>query len=287
VRRRLLPLGLLLALAAVAASTWVLGSRLSAAVPRPVGPPPAALSGATAVSFPSASGSVLRGWFAPGRAGSGSVVLAHAVRADRRSMVGRAAFLHASGYSVLLFDAQAHGESPGERITFGYLEALDAAAAVAFASARDPDSPVAFLGVSQGGAAALLGPSPLAVSALVLEAVYSTIREAVANRIAIRLGEPGRWLAPLLLWQLGPRLGVPAEAIAPVQRIGEARAPLLLIAGELDRHTTLDQSRALFRAAPEPKELWVVPGAAHQDFHRLAPGEYERRVLGFLERALR
>jgi fermentation-respiration switch protein FrsA (DUF1100 family) len=202
-------------------------------------------------------------------------------------MLGRAEFLNRAGYSVLLFDAQAHGESPGDRITFGYLEALDAAAAVSFAMERDPAAPVAFLGVSQGGAAALLGPSPLPVSALVLEAVYSTIHEAVANRIAIRLGEPGRLLAPILLWQLEPRLGVSTEAVAPVRGIRNIEAPLLLIAGERDRHATLEQSHALFDAAPEPKELWVVPGATHQDFHRLAPREYERRVRDFLNRTLR
>lgn len=286
-RRSLLAIGLLLAIGAAAAATWLLGGTLSAAVPRPIGPPPAVLRGATTVAFQSASGSVIRGWFAAGRSGFGSVVLAHPVRADRRSMIGRAEFLHEVGYSVLLFDAQAHGESPGDRITFGYLEALDAAAAVSFVSGQDPDSPVAFLGVSQGGASALLGPSPLAVSALVLEAVYSTIREAVANRIAIRFGEPGRLLAPLVLWQLEPRLGFAPETIAPVRGIRDVQAPLLIIAGELDRHATLEQSRTLFRAAPEPKELWVIPGAAHQDFHRLAPGEYERRVLGFLERTLR
>jgi fermentation-respiration switch protein FrsA (DUF1100 family) len=202
-------------------------------------------------------------------------------------MLGRAQFLHKAGYSVLLFDAQAHGESPGSRITFGYLEALDAAAAVSFAMARDPDSPIAFLGVSQGGAAALLGPSPLPVSALVLEAVYSTIHEAVANRIAIRLGEPGRLLAPLLLWQLEARLGVSPEAVAPIREIRNVEAPLLLIAGERDRHAPIDQSLTLFGAAPEPKELWVVPGATHQDLHRLVPREYERRVLDFLTRTLR
>jgi fermentation-respiration switch protein FrsA (DUF1100 family) len=286
VSRRRIALGFLLAIGAAGASTWLLGGALSAAVPRPIGPPPDALPGATSVSFPSASGSLIRGWFAAGRVGFGSVVLAHPVRADRRSMIGRAGFLHDAGYSVLLFDAQAHGESPGERITFGYLEALDAAAAVSFVSGRAPGSPVAFLGVSQGGASALLGPAPLPVSALVLEAVYSTLREAVGNRIAIRLGEPGRWLAPLLLWQLEPRLGISPEAIAPVRGIRDLRAPLLLVAGELDRHATLGDSRALFAAAPQPKELWVIPGAAHQDFHRLAPEEYERRVLGFLERAL-
>ena len=164
-------------------------------------------------------------------------------------MLGRAEFLHRAGYSVLLFDAQAHGESPGDRITFGYLEALDAAAAVSFATAQDPESRVAFLGVSQGGAAALLGPIPLPVSALVLEAVYSTIHEAVANRIAIRFGEPGRLLAPLLIWQLEPRLGLPPEAVDPIRGIREIEAPLLLIAGERDLHATVEQSRTLFSAA--------------------------------------
>jgi fermentation-respiration switch protein FrsA (DUF1100 family) len=202
-------------------------------------------------------------------------------------MLGRAEFLHRVGYSVLLFDAQAHGESPGDQITFGYLEALDAAAAVSFVAAQDPDTPIAFLGVSQGGAAALLGPSPLPVSALVLEAVYSTVHEAVANRLAVRFGEPGRLLAPLLLWQLEPRLGVSPEAVAPIRGIRNINAPLLLLAGERDRHTTIEQSRTLFGAAPEPKELWVVPGAMHQNFHHLVPREYERRVLDFLNRTLR
>jgi fermentation-respiration switch protein FrsA (DUF1100 family) len=202
-------------------------------------------------------------------------------------MLGRARFLHGAGYSVLLFDAQAHGESTGDRITFGHFEALDAVAAVSFATERAPDSPVAFLGVSQGGAAALLGPTPLSVSALVLEAVYSTIHEAVANRMAIRFGGLGRLLAPLLLWQLERRIGVSPETVAPIRGIGNINAPLLLIAGELDQHATIEQSRALFSAAPEPKELWIVPGGRHQDFHRLVPQEYERRVLDFLERMLR
>ncbi len=284
--RRWTALSFLLAVSAAVAATWMVGDALSASVPRTIGPPPAGLAGATTVSFPSASGSVIQGWFASGRPGFGSVVLAHPVRADRRSMIARALFLRSAGYSVLLFDAQAHGESPGTRITFGYLEALDAAAAVSFVTEEDPESPVAFLGLSQGGASALLGPSALAVSALVLEAVYTTIHEAVANRIAIRLGEPGRGLAWLLLWQIEPRLGFSPEAFAPVRGISEIQAPLLLIAGELDRHVTLEQSRILFDAAPEPKELWIVPGAAHQDLHRLASAEYERRVLDFLGRAL-
>lgn len=285
-RRTGFVLALLIPIGAAAGVSWLVGGALSAPVPREIGPPPGTLPGATAVSFPSASGSRIRAWFVPGHRALGSVVLAHARGGNRRGMLGRAEFLHDAGYSVLLYDAQAHGESPGRRVTFGYLEARDAAAAVSVARARNPDSPVAFLGVSQGGAAALLGPSPLPVSALVLEAVYSTLDDAVANRLAIRLGEPGRWLAPLLLWQLEPRLGVSRDAVAPIRGIRNIEAPLLLVAGERDRRATLVQSNALYDAAPEPKEFWIVPGATHRDFHRFTPREYERRVLDFLNRSL-
>ena len=82
-------------------------------------------------------------------------------------------------------------------------------------------------------------------------------------------------------------LAVPTDAIAPIDGIRRVRAPLLVIAGERDRHTLLSESERLFEAASAPKQLWVVPGAAHQDFHGFAREEYERRVLEFLERALR
>jgi fermentation-respiration switch protein FrsA (DUF1100 family) len=214
------------------------------------------------------------------------VILAHSVRSTRLEMVERARFLHEAGYAVLLFDFQAHGESAGERITFGHLEARDAQAAVAFAQSELPGEALAYLGVSQGGAAALLGPSPLPVQALILEAVYPSLREAVADRIAIRLGPLGRLLAPILLLQVQPRLGVSAEALAPIDGIRHIRAPMLLIVGDQDLHTRLEESQRLFQAAPEAKSLWVIRGAAHQNFHRFAPVEYERRVLDFLARTL-
>jgi fermentation-respiration switch protein FrsA (DUF1100 family) len=267
-------------------SLWILGGRLAAAVPRDVGPPPTTLVDSREVSFPSDSGSTISGWFAPGALGRACIVLAHPVRGDRRGMLGRAVFLQREGYGVLLFDEQAHGESTGERITFGHLEALDAVAAVGWARTECTGAPIGYIGVSQGGAAALLGPEPLRVDALVLEAVYPTISQAIENRIAIRLGPPGRLLAPLLLWQLELRLGIAPESLEPLRGIPRIRAPLLLIAGARDRHTPEAEARELYRAAPEPKELWIVSGAAHVNLHAAAREEYERRVLRFLRDTL-
>jgi fermentation-respiration switch protein FrsA (DUF1100 family) len=214
------------------------------------------------------------------------VLLLPGVRANRLSMVDRARFLRAAGYSVLLIDFQATGESPGDAVTFGWREREDVRAAVAYLRAQCAPEPVALIGTSLGGAAALLATPPLQVDALVLEAVYPTLAEATRNRVELRLGRLGRPLAPLLLMQLGPRLGVTAAQLRPIDHVGAVRAPVFVVAGAVDRHTTPAETRRLFAAAPEPKSLWLVDGAAHVDLHRHAGREYERRVLAFLAGAL-
>ena len=160
-------------------------------------------------------------------------------------------------------------------------------AALDYLRSRLPAERIGAIGVSQGAAAALVGRAPLAVDALVLEAPYGDLEQAVANRIEIRLGPLGRHLAPLLLWQVQLRLGFDPGRLAPQASIASLHAPLLLIAGTEDHHTRISQSEALFDRAPEPKEFWSVPGAAHQNLHRFAPDVYERRVLDFFGRYLR
>jgi len=210
----------------------------------------------------------------------------HGVRANRLSMLDRARFLSQANYSVLLFDFQAHGESGGNHITFGHLESMDARAAVRFLREKVPDEKIGVIGVSLGGAAALLTASPLEVNAMVLEMVYPTINQAISNRLTMRLGRWASYLTPLLSWQLKPRLGVAAEDLSPIDRIGKVRCPKLLIAAAADQHTTLEESRQLFEAASEPKELWIVNAAKHVDLYPVAKKEYEQRVLGFFGKFL-
>lgn len=252
----------------------------------PVGPPPTVLDAQT-VTFPSDSGTTISAWYHAPRVGAPSIVLSHGVRGSKAHVAERARFLRDAGYGLLLYDARGHGESFASSITFGFLESHDARAAVEFTRSKVPRSRVGFIGPSLAGASALLGPEPLEVDALVLEAVYPTLEHAIRNRIAIRLG---RTLAPplthLLMWQVEPRLGFDPYSLNPIERIGQASAPILLVAGSEDRHTTLAESRALFDAAPDGTELWVVEGAAHESFHRFAGAEYERRILDFFQRHL-
>lgn len=240
----------------------------------------------TTVSFPSRSGATLHGNLLRGTSGKGAVILMHGVRGHRGSMAGHADFLHRAGYSVLLFDFQAHGESSGAKITSGYLESMDAAAAVDFVSDKLPEEKIAVIGSSLGGAATILADPPLRIDGAILEMVYPDIERAVKNRIAIVLGNWARPLSCLLTWQLRPRLGVRADWFQACKKVRRMNCPKLIVGGANDRHTTLADTKDLFVNATDPKELWIVENAAHQDLHKLAREEYENRILAFLDRHL-
>ncbi len=248
-----------------------------------IGAPPAEIT-AESINIPGTNAASIAGWFIPGKADSGSVLLLHGIRANRTQMIGRAKFLNDAGYSVLLIDMQAHGETAGTHITFGYRESRDVRDAVAFLRSQNPHHAIGVLGVSLGGAAILLGNEPLKANAVVVEAVYNNIAKAAKNRLKIRLGSVGQLLAPLLLWQIGPRLGIELDSLSPSVAIAHLQSPVMIIAGENDQRTTLADSRDLYDNASEPKILWIVPGAKHEDFHRKYKKEYESRVLGFLQK---
>ena len=221
-----------------------------------------------------------------GISGKGVVILLHGIRANRLQLVDHARFLYHAGYSVLLFDFQAHGESVGRHITAGYLESRAAAAAVDFIHQQFSGEKVCVNGFSMGGAAAVLAKPPLQVNAMILESVYPTIEQAVTDRLETRFGWLGKFGAPFLTWQLKPRLGIARDDLCPIKQVGNITVPKFFIAGTADRDTTARESKALFTVAAEPKQLWLVDGAAHVDMDAYTKDEYEKRVLDFLARSL-
>jgi alpha-beta hydrolase superfamily lysophospholipase len=238
------------------------------------------------VSLPG-PGYAIAGWWLDRGGHSPVVVLLHAIRADRSSMLPRAALLLRHGFSVLLIDLQGHGETPGTAITLGSRESADVRAALEWLRRTAPSRRIGAIGCSLGGAAVLLGPQPSGFDAVVLEAVYPRVGLAIENRIRIRLGPLAPALTPLLLLQIRPRLGMSPSDLEPIRSIAQLGAPVLVVAGSRDQHTTLAESEELFRAAGQPKRLWVVSGARHEDFQSFDPTRYETEVVGFLLKHLR
>lgn len=262
------------------------GEWLTRPAARVIGAAPADLAAQT-VRIATQDGGELVGWFAPGAPGAGAVLLLHGVRSDRRQMLPRARALHAAGYAVLLVDLQAHGESSGERITLGAREGAGVVAALAFLRGAQPGERIGVIGVSLGAASLVLAHPRPAPDAVVLESMYPTLAEAVANRMQTVLGPLGRHLAPLLLWQMPLRLGLHADDLRPIAAVAQLGAPLLLVSGREDHHTTWQETERIFAAALPPKALWPVEQAAHVDLYAAQAPAYAARVFGFLSVHLR
>jgi uncharacterized protein len=280
---RLLILTLVVFAVLIGVSVWILGSKLVEPANHKVAMP-AGFSAPT-VSIPGAGHSIAGSWVDQG-GNSPVVLLLHAVRADRSTMVSRAQLLMKHGFSVLLIDLQGHGETPGEAITLGYRESADVVAAREWIRKMAPGRKIGVDGCSLGGASVLLAPQPSGFDAVVLEAVYPRVARAAENRIRIRLGLLAPILTPLLLMQLEPRLHITAADLEPIRSIGRLGAPVLIAAGSKDEHTTLEESRELFDAASGPKSLWIVEGAVHQDLLAYDRQGYEGHVVGFLRSTL-
>lgn len=282
-----LVVGVAVVVVIVIAASWIAGADLVNPTNRDIsiGRPPLDLQ-ASNITFASASGALIHGWLSPGTPGQGVVVLLHGLHSDRRSMLGRAEFLRARGYYVLLFDFQAHGESRGRQITFGDLESRDVTAAIQYLHHELPNEKIGVIGASLGAAAFVLADERPPIAAVVLEQMYPTIQQAVAGRARQYLGPLGPVIAPLLLAQVQARLEIPPSRLRPIDRLARIGAPVLIVGGTQDSYTSSDDARAMLAAAAEPKDLWAVEGAGHVDLHAFAKAQYERRVGDFLARYL-
>jgi hypothetical protein len=61
---------------------------------------------------------------------------------------------------------------------------------------------------------------------------------------------------------------------------------LLIVHGAEDQSVPVTMAEALFRAAGQPRDLWIVPGAGHGDVWGVAGREYARRLGCFFTAAL-
>jgi amino acid adenylation domain-containing protein len=237
------------------------------------------------VSFVTRDHLRIRGWYLPSHNRS-AIILAHGHGTSRRQLLPEARILARHGYGVLLFDWRGHGESEGDRVTWGDLERLDLEAAVDFACARPDLDPrhIGALGFSMGGVvAAEVAAADRRLAAVVIEAAYPSLEEAVRwdfRRWGLLSELPAVWAVR--------RAGVRVDAVRPVDSLCWIHPrPVLVINGDRDSGTPQLMQDEMTRAACDPKEYWQVRGAAHGGYAQLVPREYERRLVEFFDRALR
>jgi alpha-beta hydrolase superfamily lysophospholipase len=228
----------------------------------------------------------LVGWVVSPARPRGTVVLFHGVRQNRGNTLTRMAFLVAAGFRCVAFDHRAHGESDGRRTSFGYHERHDVAAVVELTRHLWPDEPLAVLGMSMGAAALCYAAEKTReCAAVILEGLYHDIATAFTNRLGTSYPPSFRRLARGVFWVTERRLAVSVEQLAPAEHVGRLTpAPVLLLAGGQDLHSTPVEAQRLHERCCQPCELWIVPGATHADILEIGGDMYRDRILAFLDR---
>lgn len=262
-----------------------------------------------AVCFHAEDGHPLRGvMLETGPGARGLVVFAHEFCSDLKSCVRYCDPLREAGYDVLAFDFRGHGGSDSEP---GYRprwlptdrEKSDMRGAIRFAeqwlSGRGRPRDMGLFGVSRGGGAAFLAAEHhTSVRAIATDGAFSgdaTLEylmrrfATIFARIRVVAENHPRWFWRFLRWlffrecEKRFRCRFPSVRRA-VGRLG--RRPILIVHGEKDSYIPIAQSRTLFDLARGPKQLWIVPGAKHNQAILLQPDEYARRAVRFFDEHL-
>jgi dienelactone hydrolase len=236
------------------------------------------------VTFETSDGLALEGWYVPSR--NGAAVIAFP---GRNGPQKHTRMLARHGYGVLLFDRRGEGRSEGDPNSWGWGGGKDVDAAIEYLRSRPDVDParIGGIGLSVGGEMMLeyaAGSDKLA--AVVSEGAGArTTSEDMDQDMPAFEKVVG---APLSVFKTAavavfsnqtppPNINTLVGRIAP--------RPLLLIAAPNSRHGE-DLNRGYHEAAREPKALWEIPESKHVGGLDARPEEYERRVVGFFDRAL-
>jgi hypothetical protein len=192
----------------------------------------------------------------------------HGARWDVRGSAHRMRRMHDLGYAVLGIDYRGFGRSsaglPSEDLAHE-----DALAAWRWLADRHPAARRFVFGHSLGGAIAVrLAADPAAaadVAGLMVEGSFTSIPDVVRQ---YRWG----WLP------VGPLITQRFDAGG---RIGQVRAPVLVVHGSNDSVIAPALGQALAERAPAPKRFVLVEGGSHHSTHAMALDAY-RAAMGDL-----
>lgn len=241
---------------------------------------------AEAVTFPPLKGShEVSGWYVPREGAISTILICPGYRSRKSELLGLSAQLWKAGHNLLIFDYYGHGTAIGKPITLGYREISDFHGAVAYAKERSPQARLGVVAYSMGAAIAIMGTAHNSeVEAVVADSSFATHWSAIdynVRHVLPLISTLCVWLADYILWV---RAGYRFKQVEPIRDIGRiAPRPILLIHGGKDSIVDPRDATLLYRAAGEPKELWLLPEADHCGAYFADRRAYTMKMINFFD----
>jgi len=234
------------------------------------------------ISFSGADHVRIAGWYAPSR-NTAAIVIVHGTQADRSALLLETKILAEAGFGVLALDLPGQGASEGNTL-WGAAERRAISAAIDWLTTRGEVDPHRIGGFGHSMGAYILTQAAgldRRIRAVMLSASPSDVVEQnwwATSTWGLLSQLPTYWALRASGMPLDMQPGDVVGTIAP-------RA-VFILGGDLDDVVPVYMARQLYQSAGEPKELWIVHGAHHDDHARIAPHEYRTRLVEFFRRNL-
>lgn len=197
---------------------------------------------------------------------------------------------HELRYNVLLPDLHYSGLSDGDCFRMGWLDRLDVMRWMDVADSIFGGTQMVVHGISMGAATTMMVSGeeqrPF-VRCFVEDCGYTSVWDEFEHELRGRFGLPAFPLLHVADWLCGVEHGWTFREASAVEQVKKCRQPMLFIHGAADDFVPTWMVYELFEAKPQPKEIWVVPDAAHAVSYRDNRDQYVWRVRNFVSRYIK
>ena len=219
------------------------------------------------VWFTSGDSVRLHGWLIPASSPKHLLLFCHGNAGNISHRLDNVRLLHNMGISVFIFDYRGYGRSQGHISEKGFYQDSEAAYAVARKWAGQNGAKLVVFGRSLGGIAATHLGATKKCDGLILESTFTNMGAMARAHYPLPFAET------LLKHRLNA-----------LDEIVQVRVPILFFHGDRDRIVPIKLGRKLFKAAPNPKEFVVLPGAGHNDTYVVGGQDYFKKIESFFAR---
>ncbi len=242
------------------------------------------------LTLKTAEGIPLSCWFIPASSSPrATIVYLHGVGESKIAALPMAKLLHDRGFHVFAYDARRHGDSGGTFCTYGFYEKHDASMIITWLYGRSDRTvgPVGLFGASMGAAVALQAAAlDDRIRAVAAESGFASLRSVFDEYQKRMIKLPWHYLRNIVIKRSELMAHFKANAVSPLEAVRSLHIPILLLHGKADTTIPPSYSEQVYASANPPKELWLVPGARHDNMWEEGGEEYRRRIVAFFEQHL-
>ena len=212
------------------------------------------------------------------------IVHGYTDNAIRMMMIGYL-YNHSLGYNILLPDLRYSGLSEGDAFQMGWLDRKDVMQWMDVAHHIYGDSTQMVVhGISMGGATTMMvsgEPQPDYVKCFVDDCGYTSVWDQFSKELKEDFGIPAFPILYTSSWLCDLTRGWNFTEASSLEQVKKCQLPMLFIHGEKDDYVQTWMVHELYKAKPQPKEIWTVPNADHATSYKLNKQEYTPKIRNY------